>query len=61
MANWIWLNLALCAFFFGAIVVSALWLVFKHPDDQPRPRASASARAHPTAEPYIDAVVLATH
>jgi hypothetical protein len=51
--NWILLNMPLAAAFFAAWVGIPLWLVFKHPDQNPGLQARQAAQHHqiPPAEP----------
>jgi hypothetical protein len=50
--NWLWLNIPLMAAFFAATTGIPLWLVFKHPDDEPaarRPTATSRLARQPAA------------
>jgi hypothetical protein len=44
--NWFLLNMPLAAAFLAAWVAIPLWLVFKHPDQNPGPLARQAAQHH---------------
>ena len=54
--NWFWLNIPLAAVFFAAWVGFPLWLVLRHPDEDPaRPAAQVPASPRPATagEPQV--------
>jgi hypothetical protein len=46
MSTWLWVNIPLCALFFGATAGIPLWMVLRRPDTG-RSGPAAVARPHP--------------